>query len=257
MIEKVMVEMERSYNLGTTPGIKRAAGTRWHFNDAYRTVSDRGTFKLREYPGRKGGTEDGESILWSDETHNEKRRNMGPYTYAAQILLNPKADSLQGFKREWLRYYGSISPGQSNRMTKYLLVDAANSKRKGSDYTALWLVGLGADQNYYCLDFIRDRLSLTERTDRLFQLHRKWRPRYVRYEKYGLTADIEHIKDRQEKENYRFDITEVAGNTKKEDRIGRLIPLFEQGRVYLPKSLHITNYEKTPVDLVRSFVEEE
>ena len=257
MIEKVMVEMERSYNLGTTPGIKRFVGTRWHFSDAYRTIIDRQTALPREYPGRLGGVEDGLSVVWDDATHQKKRRDYGPYTYAAQILLNPKADALQGFKREWLRFYTSITPAQSLRMVKYLLVDAASSKKKGSDYTAIWVIGLAPDQNYYALDFIRDRLSLTERAERVFSLHRKWKPRFVRYEKYGMVADIEHIKSRQEAENYRFDITEVAGITKKEDRVGRLIPIFEQGKVYLPKSLHITNYEKVSVDLVRSFIEEE
>src|SRR3990167_6382491 len=105
MISKTMQEMERSYNLGTTPGIKRAAGTRWHFNDAYKTVVDRGTLIAREHPGRLGGTEDGESVFWPEKVHQDKRRDMGPYTYAAQILLNPKADAQQGFKREWLRKY--------------------------------------------------------------------------------------------------------------------------------------------------------
>ena len=80
MIAKTMVEMERSYNLGTTPGIKRGAGTRWHFNDTYRTIVDRGTLKAREHPGRLGGTEDGESVFWPDEIHEQKRRDMGPYT---------------------------------------------------------------------------------------------------------------------------------------------------------------------------------
>ena len=257
MIAKVMVEMERSYNLGTTPGVKRAAGTRWHFNDAYKTMADRGTFRLREYPGRTGGTEEGESVVWSDDTHFEKRRNMGPYTYAAQILLNPKADALQGFKRQWLNTYTTITQSQSDQMTKYLLVDAASSKKKGSDYTAMMVVGLGADQNYYVLDMIRDRLSLTERAERVFRLHRKWKPREVRYEKYGMMADIEHSRSRQEAENYRFSIIEVGGQVKKQDRIGRLIPVFEQGKVYLPKSLHVTDYQKQVVDLVKSFIEEE
>ena len=255
MIQKVMVEMERSYNLGTTPGVKRAAGTRWHFNDAYRTVAERGTFKLREYPGRTGG-EDGPSIVWDENTHKEKRRNMGPYTYAAQILLNPKADALQGFKREWLRYYKSIPLSKALKMSRYLLVDPASSKKKGSDYTSIGVVGLGVDQKYYLLDGIRDRLSLTERAERLFALHRKWKIRLpVRYEKYGMMADIEHIKARQEQENYRFDIVEVGGQTKKNDRIGRLIPLFEQGNFYLPEHLFITNYEKITVDLIRDFIE--
>lgn len=255
MIEKVMVEMERSYNLGTTPGIKRAAGTRWHFHDAYRTVIDRGTFKAREHPGRIGGSEDGASVLWDDATHEAKRRAQGPYTYAAQILLNPRADALQGFKREWLRHY-SIQPPAA-KMNIYICVDAASSKKKGSDYTAMVVVGLASDGNYYVLDIVRDRLNLAERMERLFTLHRKWKPRQVRYEKYGLMADVEAIKGKQEQEHYRFPITEVAGQTSKPDRIKRLLPLFEQGRLYLPKTLHRTNWEKTTIDLVQSFIEEE
>ena len=254
MIEKTMTALEQSYNLGTAGGVRRFAGTRWHFNDAYSTLIKRGTAILRLHPGKKGGAEDGESVLWPEKLHVEKRRDMGPYTYAAQILLNPKADNLQGFKREWLRHYKNAN---ASKMVKYILVDAASSKKKGSDYTAMWVVGLAQDGNYYALDIVRDRLSLTERAERLFELHRKWKPLQVRYERYGLMADIEHIKSRQEAQMYRFDITEVAGITKKQDRIGRLIPIFEQGKFYLPHSFHVTNYEKVAVDLVRSFIEEE
>lgn len=254
MIAKTMTELERSYNLGTTPGIKRMIGTRWHFNDAYRTVIDRQTLKLREYPGKVGNSEDGKSVLWSEETHAKKRAEMGPYTYAAQILLNPKADILQGFKREWLKTYERVLP---ERMNKYLLVDAASEKKKSSDYTAMWIVGLNSDGNYYVLDIVRDRLNLAERAAKVFELHRRWKPIETRYEKYGMMADIEHLKTRMELENYRFDIKEVAGITAKPDRIKRLIPIFESGRLYLPKSLYYTDYQRVPIDLVRSFIEEE
>ena len=253
MIAKTMESLEQSYNLSSKECRMRFAGTRWHFNDAYRTVIDRKTAIAREHPCTKDGTETGEPVFLSAEVIAEKRRNMGPYTFAAQMLLNPKADALQGFKREWLRYYKTM-PTKTNN---YILVDAASSKKKGSDYTSMWVIGLGTDGNYYALDMIRDRLTLTERADRLFELHRKWKPKQVRYERYGMMADIEHIKNRQEKDSYRFDITEVAGQTSKVDRIGRLLPLFEQGRIYLPVSLHKTNYEKKAVDLVQAYVEEE
>ena len=253
MIAKTMEALEQSYNLSSKECRLRFAGTRWHFNDAYRTVIDRKTAIAREHPCTKDGTETGEPVFLSAEAIAEKRRNMGPYTFAAQMLLNPKADALQGFKREWLRYYKTM-PTKTNN---YILVDAASSKKKGSDYTSMWVIGLGTDGNYYALDMIRDRLTLTERADRLFELHRKWKPKQVRYERYGMMADIEHIKNRQEKDSYRFDITEVAGQTSKVDRIGRLLPLFEQGRIYLPVSLHKTNYEKKAVDLVQAYVEEE
>jgi predicted phage terminase large subunit-like protein len=253
MIDKTMKALEQSYNLSNETFVRRFAGTRWHFNDAYRTVIDRGTAVPREHPGTIDGTEYGDPVFWTKESILEKRRDMGPHTFAAQILLNPKADSLKGFKREWLRYY-STAPTKTNN---YILIDAASSKKKGSDYTAMWVVGLGTDGNYYALDIIRDRLSLTERTERLFALHRKWKPLQVRYEKYGAMADIEHIKTEQEKQQYRFDITEVGGQTSKVDRIGRLIPVFEQGKFYMPKTLHVTNYEKVTVDLVHTFVEQE
>ncbi len=254
MIDKTMTALEQSYNLGSMGGTRRFAGTRWHFNDAYSTLMKRGTAKLRFHPGKEGGTEDGKSVLWPEALHVEKRRDMGPYTYAAQILLNPKADSLQGFKREWLRHYGTVN---QRNMNKYILVDAASTKKKSSDYTSMMVVGLGTDENYYVLDMVRDRLSLTERADRLFALHRKWKPRQVRYERYGMMGDIEHIKDRQERDSYRFDITEVAGATSKQDRVKRLQPIFEQGRFYLPKSLRVTDWQRETRDLVHDFIEDE
>lgn len=260
MIQMTMERLEQSYNLGVTPGgVRRFVGTRWHFNDAYSTLKKRGTAIAREHPGKLGGTEDGKSVYWPEEVHLQKRRDMGEFTYACQILLNPRADALQGFKREWLRTWKRSHP---QNMNGYILVDAASSKKKGSDYTAMFVVGLNVDKTRIVLDIVRDRLNLKERSNRLFALHRKWsaeglKIQQVRYEKYGLMADIEHMESRMEEENYRFKITEVGGQTPKSDRIKRLLPLFEQGQIWLPESLHVADWQKSVVDLVHSFIEEE
>ena len=92
-------------------------------------------------------------------------------------------------------------------MNIYLLVDPANEKKKTSDYTVMEVIGLAPDNNYYLIDAIRDRLNLTERTEKLFQFHRKYRPLKTGYEKYGMQSDIEHMKYVMEQKNYRFDIT--------------------------------------------------
>lgn len=258
MIQKTLESLEHSYNLGATGGGRRMAGTRFHFNDAYKTVRDRGSFVPREHPGREGGEENGRPVYWPEEIHQQKRRDMGPYTYATQILLNPVADAMQGFRREWLRHWKAITPTQWAHMNRYLLVDAASSKKRGSDYTAMGVIGLNTDGNYMVLDLVRDRLNLAERARRLFELHRRWDIKQpVRYERYGMQGDIEHILDQQERENYRFRIVEVGGQVKKEDRIRRLLPMFEQGRFYLPSTLHVTDYEGKSRDLVRDFIEEE
>lgn len=254
MIQKTTDALALSYNLGARGGSKRFTGTYYHFGDTYHELIARGTAKPRIWPATDDGTEEGNPHLLTKVQLDQKRRDMGPYIFSCQMLLNPTGDKSQGFQREWLRYYSNVV---SKGMNKYILVDAASSKKRGSDYTAMFVVGLGSDENYYVLDMVRDRLNLTERADRLFDLHKKWKPKEVRYEKYGMMGDIEHIKDKMEKDTYRFDIKEVGGITSKADRIRRLVPIFEQGRMYLPKTLHITNYEGTPVDLVKTFVEEE
>lgn len=254
MIAKTTAALELSYNLGSDGGYKRFIGTRYHFNDTYKTLIDRGTVKPRVYTATADGTVDGDPVLLKKETLAEKRRDMGPYTFACQMLQNPKADETQGFKREWLKYYDGNASTNTNI---YLIVDPASEKKKSSDYTSAWVIGLGADENYYALEIVRDRLNLTQRAALVMQLHRKWKPVQTRYERYGMMADIEHIKTVQEQQNYRFDITEVAGNVPKNDRIKRLIPIFEQGRFYLPRSQHRANYEGEVQDMVHSFIEDE
>jgi phage terminase large subunit-like protein len=254
MIGKTTRSLELSFNLGSDGGIKRFIGTRYHYNDSYKTVMERGTATPRIYPATIDGTPDGEPVLLKQEALNEKRRDMGPYTFACQMLQDPKADASQGFRESWLRHY---KQRDGTGMTKYILVDSASEKKKGSDYTSLWVIGLAEDGNYYALDIVRDRLRLTERAALLMRMHRKWKPKEVRYEKYGMMADIEHIETVQENENYRFDIAEVGGQTAKPDRIKRLIPLFEQSRMWLPESLNYTDSEGRVIDLVNAFIQEE
>jgi predicted phage terminase large subunit-like protein len=118
-------------------------------------------------------------------------------------------------------------------------------------------VGLGADRNVYVIDMVRDRLKLTERADLMFRWHRQYQPMAVVYEEYGLQADVEHFEDRMARENYRFTITRVGGKLAKNDRIRRLVPWFEKGRIFLPPKLDRKDYEGRTVDLVQAFIREE
>lgn len=255
MMKKVVNAWENSLNLSTEGGLFRYIGTRWHTNDLYREILARGAAKERRYAVTKDGTVTGEPQLWSRDLVAKKRREMGPYTFAAQMLLDPAADKNQGFRREWIRYYPRGMSGDG--MNRYLLVDPASKKKKENDYTSMAVIGLGSDHNYYLLDGVRDRLNLTERADALFQLHRRWRPKRVGYEEYGLQSDIEHMQSEMTHQEYRFEITPLGGRTAKEDRIKRLVPHFENGRFWLPDTLHKTDYEGRVIDIVSAFIEEE
>lgn len=254
MIRKTTEAWELSTNLGVDGGTQRYIGTRYHFNDTYREIMSREAAKPRIYPSTIDGTVEGDPVLISPEALARKRREMGPYTFACQMLQDPKADQVQGFKEEWLQYW---HPNDGNGLNKYIVVDPASEKKKNSDYTAIWCIGYGADGYYRVLDGIRDRLSLTERGDAVFEMHRKWQPIRVGYEKYGKDADIEYLEDRMARETYRFPVVALGGQLKKNDRIRRLIPLFEQLRILLPHNLWRTDYEGRQYDLTQVFVDEE
>jgi phage terminase large subunit-like protein len=212
---------------------------------------------LSMHVGRLGGLVT-KSVLRTPEFLADKRRLQGPYTFGAQMLFNPRADTAQGFRSEWLRYW----PNENTEgLNLYLLVDPASGKKakqRKNDFTTMLVLGIGGDDNYYLIDGVRDRLNLSERAKWLFMLHRRWRPRSVGYEEYGLQADIEHMQHVMGEQNYRFTITPLGGQIPKTDRIKRLIPVFEQGRMFLPQRGIVSDAPRAlQTDLVRAFVTEE
>jgi hypothetical protein len=86
---------------------------------------------------------------------------------------------------------------------------------------------------------------------------RKWRPRRVGYEKYGKDSDIEHIQYVMQQENYRFPIVSLGGSMAKNDRIRRLVPLFETQRFYIPTKLMFIDTIGQSHDFVQEFIEDE
>lgn len=257
MLAKTSDMLALSYALGAEGGARRFIGTRYHANDAYQTIIDRGTARVRKHLLTDDGTADGNPVLRSREWVTEKRRDMGPYIFACQMLQNPLADETQGFKEDWIQYHDGF-----NRvgMNVYLLFDPAGAKNKRSDYTSGWVIGLGPDHNIYVLDMIRDRLNLTQRATLVMKWHRKWKPMGasgVRYEKIGMQADIEHIHEIQKAQNYRFEITEVGGPIPKNDRIKRLIPYHEQRRVFYPRTCYYTDYQGKTEDLMQVYLQQE
>jgi predicted phage terminase large subunit-like protein len=239
--------------LDSRVGIIRMIGTRYHFNDTYKRIIEDGIAIPRIKPATIDGTPYGDPVFLSHSKLQEKKKH-GPYIFSCQYLLNPKAEGSEGFKTEWLRYY-DIQPDRMH-MNVVILVDPASAKKKHSDFTVMLVVGMARDGNYYILDGKRDRMNLPERTRALFSFVHKWKPIKVIYEQYGMQSDIEHIRYVQQHESYRFEIQPIGGIMSKQDRIKRLIPDFEAGRIYWPRRMVQTQADGNVVDLVQLFESE-
>ena len=250
MIKKTTNQWGLSLNLGVDGGYERYIGTRYRHNDTYDHLKD--FLPVRLYPATDNGKADGKPVYRSDEWIKLKKR-AGSYIFACQQLLDPIADSLMSFDEEDLRFYND-PPKKTNN---YILCDPANSKKKESDYTSMWVLGAADDGNLYALAFIRDRLGLVERGDLLFKWHEEFRPLAVGYERYGMQADIDYFQDRMEREQYRFDITEVGGLLGNTDRVLRLTPDFEFHKIWLPRKHVQIMRDGTARDMTKTFIDDE
>lgn len=254
-------------------------GTRWHIDDPIGWLlkeHKQENWKVVNFPAI--AEEDdlfrlpGEA-LWPSRFPLEKllRRQaaMSQQAWLAEYQQRPTVGTGYLFKREWFangrnRYDPSNNPSAYRSMNLAILVDPANDKKKTSDYTAMFVVGANEDGNYWILDMVRDRLSITERIDKLFELHKKYRlaPNIeVGYERYGASADVGAIEAEMDRRLYHFDITalprEGTANLSKPDRIGRLQPAIRNGRIKLPLVLWRTNNEGLEEDLAKIFIEQE
>ena len=254
-IKKTTEAWRVSLNLGAHGGRRRMIGTRYHAADTYSVLLEQGSVIPRLHPATCDGTEAGEPVFLSRASLAEKRRDMGPFVFACQMLQNPLADKAQGFAPEWFRKLPGSAAAAG--MNVYIVVDPSYAKKKDSDYTSMWVIGLNHDRAYYVLDGVHDRLNLAERARALFELHRKYRPLAVGYERYGMQADIEHMRYVMEQQNYRFTLVELGGQTPKNDRIRRLVPVFEQGRMYFPQRLMKMRSDNRAYDLTDEFYRQE
>lgn len=253
-IRKCIDAWATSLNLGRRGGATRYKGSKYHLLDPYKEILRRGSAALRLHPATRNGKADGEPVLLTKEENAQKRRDQGAYVYGCQMLLDPKADETMGFKEGDLRFWAGA---HHDNLVKIILVDPASKKKKTSAFTAMWVLGYGDDRNWYQIDLVFDKMSLTEKVGKVIELHRAYDPVFVGYEEYGLQADIEAIVWQQERENYRFDVTPLGGSLHKQDRIMRLQPLFEAHRIYLLERLIRHTWENKEIDVVRQFIDEE
>lgn len=274
MIDKVNERWELALNVGM-PGVMRYyIGTFYLTGDSYHHMAGRGVtprihpcyeidYDRSEFDEKTGLPVEmyfhrDKPVLFSKDHLDKEERLAGPKTFGVQMLCFPQAGAVSGFERSWLHNRYTKSPQEIARhCNTIVLVDPASDRKKSQSKTAMWVVGLGDDSNYYILDLVLDTLNLHERTETLFRLVQQWKPQQVRYERYSMQSDIPHIEYVMEQRSFRFRIDEVGGSTSKDDRIERLIPLFAAGQMWLPQSILMESKNDGIVDILDKWIKGE
>jgi hypothetical protein len=244
MVTKTTEAWSLSDNLGARngEGLARAwhIGTRYHFGDTYTAMLEMGAVKPRIYPATHDGTRDGEPVFLPKHVWEDKKRKQTSSVLAAQMLQNPAAGNNAIFQKEWLKFQ-DIRPATLNI---YILCDPASSRKKGSDRTAMPVIGVDTAGNRWLVDGYHHRMTLSERWQALRGLRKVWMNMpgvqmvRVGYERYGSTSDLEYFEESMRRDRDEFEIVELAwpreGPGSKIDRVQRLEPYFRAGRFFLP-----------------------
>lgn len=266
--QKNIEDYELSHGLLTKNARFRVVGTRYHYADLYDYMIKQGDYIVRVKPITHNGNfpykpetakdnveplGNGEAIFYDQEYAWQRFKEMGKDVFSTQMLLNPTKADERTFDIKWLNYYNK-APATRN----IILVDPASSQKQESSYTVMWVIGIGARGYYYIKDCVRDRLTLSQKKDALFNLVEKWDVKRVYYERYSMQADIEYIREKQSDEGFYFKIEEVGGTKlSKDERIMLLQPLLQEGRLVFPKQIIYYDINGKKHDLIQEFIEDE
>lgn len=256
---KIIVVMQRLHSLDLTGHLIEKGG--WHLLKIPAKAHKKIVIDLK---GKQWKMDEGD-LMQPDrlgkEILEQKRKELGDYAYAGQYLQEPVPPSGAEFKLEWFNFYQKLE--NVKNLALFLIVDPAGDKKTTTaDYTAMMLWGLGVDRNYYLVDMIRDKMNTTERVNAIFEMQRKYseitgRPVKVLYKSRSFIAELHNIKERMKLETYHFPLIEVKEKGNKNDRIRRIIPAAQEGRIYLPRSFSYVDYTKEVKDLTQSFLKQE
>lgn len=244
MVSKTTEAWSLSDNLGARgdDGMARAwhIGTRYSFGDTYNVMLEMGAVKPRIYPATDDGTMTGNPVFLPLHVWKDKLKKQTTSSIASQMLQNPAAGNQAIFQKDWLRFQ-DVRPATLNI---YILCDPASSKKKGSDRTAIPVIGVDSAGNRWLVDGYHHRMGLTERYRNIKELRKVWmrmpgvQSVRVGYERYGSTSDLEYFEQEMQRDRDEFEIVELAwpreGPGSKTDRVQRLEPWFRNGRFFLP-----------------------
>ncbi len=251
----------------TPASIIIVCATPWHVDDirgrilkAMKEDDKFPRFEELSFPARKEGPDGWDYLcpeLHPPEWYDGNRAVLGPADAAALLDCNPVSKEGCMFRKEWFMTYDVQHKPNLKEMRRYIFVDTATAKKKDSDQTVMFVVGLGTDRNYYVLDCVADKLNLSERTDAIFRLVRKYEPSAVFWETIGAMADAEHVLLEMNIRNYRFNIIKLHQSVAKADRIRWLEPTFQNSRIWFPSKLFYRAVDGRERDLTHEFYENE
>lgn len=256
-------------SIETTGAKEWVVGTRYHPADLYRDLMDMTETYFDEeeddyiekqvYEVFEKVVETNGEFLWpkqrrsdgkqfgfdAKELARKKAKYLDSTQFYAQYYNNPNAIELALIDRSRFNYYkrdaiedvSGVWYAGDKDLTVYAAIDFAYTVGSASDYTALVVVGVDEDNNYYVLDIERFKASrISEMYDKVEKAYRKWRFRKLRAEAVAAQRlIIQQFREYMRSQSIAFSIDEYhpPRTLRKEERIAAVLePRYQNGQIF-------------------------
>jgi predicted phage terminase large subunit-like protein len=216
--------------------------TRWHDDDLAGRIlnsEDGKRWKVLSLPaiaeeGDVLGRAPGEA-LWPDRfpvdaLPSVDRGEISASSFSALYQQNPLPASGVTFQSEWMQNRYDAAPGRYSAV-RAMVIDGAFSAKTTADPSALacWATD---ERRYYLLESVAKRLEFPDLVKLVVDLYREWRPHVVIAEAAASGIPLVQMLARETS----IPIIGIPPKGDKIARVGAITPLFESGKVLLPKS---------------------
>lgn len=170
----------------------------------------------------------------SQEFLDQVKKTQGSYLFANQYQNELIPEDEQVFKPKWFRYWDQLP----DRLYNFGFIDPAISQEEHADYTALTVVGVDCQGDWYLRHASRQKINPTKVVQLAFDVCREYDLRCLGIEDIAFQKALLYMIDSEMKaRNVVIPVKGVPRGTdlSKEMRIMGLVPRFEWGRIYLKR----------------------
>lgn len=163
---------------------------------------------------------------------DQARITMGSYVFANQYQNEIVPEGEQTFKKHWVRYYSELPENH----IKFAFIDPAISEADKADFTALSVVAVDPDRNWYVIMVKRYKINPSEIIQLMFDVHEKYKTVMIGIEDVAFQIAILHFAiEEMKRRGKNIPITGVkrTPDKSKHTRILGLVPRFEWGSLSL------------------------
>jgi len=166
----------------------------------------------------------------TQEFLEEARRTMGSYLYANQYQNQIIPEEEKRFKKDWLRYTLELP----RLVNSFGFIDPAIGQKDHHDYTAIVIVSVDQNKNWYIRLASRYRLTPTQIINKSFEICDQFQLSALGMESVAYQEALIYLAtEKMIADNQFIPLKEIKrSRMTKESRILGLVPRFEFGRIY-------------------------